>query len=193
MSNLHENLSSEMAGIVFDKKHTDGTKIPEMFLMEEWGRTVSKFSPMVMFDYITFENLLIGDLHQLEIELDNLRIYVKNSLKFRWDNDIVAATNIYGIPFKFSIHGTHLSIWDATGGTIIFSAELDSDPIKRKTQIASATKDTELYTAGKIHCSDCGEIQEYHEIGRNRYFAGLFCNKCWEGKWKAIEAKENYD
>lgn len=51
---------------------------------------------------------------------------------------------------------------------------------------------TREYLDGIIHCSDCDKTIFKNEIA-GRYFAGVYCDECWNGKWKAIESKENYD
>lgn len=50
-----------------------------------------------------------------------------------------------------------------------------------------------LFQDGKIHCADCGKLMNYEENRSHRYFAGLYCDECWNGKWKAIEAEETYN
>ena len=51
------------------------------------------------------------------------------------------------------------------------------------------------YLNGYVHCSDCGakfpasEVEGYHRS----YFAGKYCQHCWDTKWAAIEAQETYD
>jgi DNA replicative helicase MCM subunit Mcm2 (Cdc46/Mcm family) len=51
----------------------------------------------------------------------------------------------------------------------------------------------DMWIDGKMYCSDCGEVIEVAGSHRKMYFAGRFCENCWERKWKAIEARENYD
>ena len=46
-----------------------------------------------------------------------------------------------------------------------------------------------LFKQGLIRCADCGKIMNYEENRSHRYFAGLYCDECWNGKWKAIEAQ----
>ena len=52
--------------------------------------------------------------------------------------------------------------------------------------------DISNYLNGYISCSDCGKLIKRTEVA-GTYFAGSYCKDCWEGKWKAIEAKETYD
>lgn len=55
---------------------------------------------------------------------------------------------------------------------------------------------TKGYCENKIHCSDCGKeiINDRCNGGiAGRFYAGCYCDDCWNGKWQAIEAKENYD
>jgi len=91
-------------------------------------------------------------------------------------------------------HVYSLTLWDVTGNQTIYSNEWYhpnyDQPIPRKIiqEMESAVAN---YETNKIRCSDCGA--ETNADTRRRYFAGTYCEKCWEGKWKEIEAKETYD
>ena len=49
------------------------------------------------------------------------------------------------------------------------------------------------FANGVIHCSDCGIAFPVTEIKGKAFYAGIYCQHCWDNKWKAIEAAENYD
>lgn len=51
----------------------------------------------------------------------------------------------------------------------------------------------EQFEKDKIHCCDCGKECDYQDIRYNRYFAGIYCDDCWNRKWKAIEEAETYE
>ena len=59
-------------------------------------------------------------------------------------------------------------------------------------QISWIESATEEYCNGLIHCSKCGKKVKQSEIA-GRYFAGIYCQECWEGGVREIEARENYD
>lgn len=93
------------------------------------------------------------------------------------------ATNV------FEIH-----LWDSTGlcalgGWTVIQAP---DEIIGKEMQKAIREACELFVQGKLHCSDCREVILKSEIAGS-YFAGKYCEKCWEGKWRAIEAKETYN
>ncbi len=48
------------------------------------------------------------------------------------------------------------------------------------------------FIGGKINCSDCGKIISNEEVA-GKYFAGQYCEECWERTWREIEAKETYN
>jgi len=48
------------------------------------------------------------------------------------------------------------------------------------------------FTRGVVQCSHCGTKIKKEEVA-GRYFAGVYCTECWEGKYKAIEARETYN
>ena len=53
-------------------------------------------------------------------------------------------------------------------------------------------KVTDDYLKGVVKCSDCKKTILESEIA-GRYFAGIYCEDCWNSKWKKIEEKETYD
>lgn len=109
-------------------------------------------------------------------------------------------TNIYGDPYTWSWytspqgHGS-LHVWNSTGNTQIALVSFPDNlsEKERRGLVNGVVKRMEEFSVGYIHCSDCGEKIKYHDETGGRYFAGIYCQKCWDGKWKAIEAKENYN
>ena len=53
-------------------------------------------------------------------------------------------------------------------------------------------KVTADYLKGVVKCSDCKKTILENEIA-GRYFAGIYCENCWNSKWKKIEEKDTYD
>ena len=160
-------------------------------------------TPYIVVDYMTFQNGMMGDIDKFVEELKEAGDAVKVAVDHRWANPNIRFSNIYGAEFAFGLYGhTHLitkqtwydlSVWDNTGNTSIISGIVPEDISERRDFVKKVLDTSEIFTAGKIHCSDCGKVVNYQEVSRNRYFAGIYCNECWEGKWKAIEAKENYN
>lgn len=50
----------------------------------------------------------------------------------------------------------------------------------------------ELWISGRIHCSDCKKVTDADGARKRHYFAGRYCQSCWNRKWKAVEAAESY-
>ena len=160
-------------------------------------------TPYIVVDYMTFQNGMMGDLDKFIEELKEVGNAVKVAVDHKWANPNIRFSNIYGTEFSFGLYGhTHLitkqtwydlSVWDSRGSTSIISGIIPEDSSEREAFVKKVLDTSEHFTAGKIHCSDCGKLVNYHEVNGNRYFAGIYCNECWERKWKAIEAKENYN
>lgn len=96
---------------------------------------------------------------------------------------------------KFSIrtygHWDQLYIWANNGCTSIgHYDDIKDKSIEELVDIVET--DISNYLNGYIKCSDCGKLIKKAEVA-GTYFAGSYCKDCWEGKWKAIEAKETYD
>lgn len=159
--------------------------------------------PYVVVDYITFEKGMMGDLDKFIEDLDEISKAVKAAVGYKWAHGNTKFSNIYGETFKFGLYKDTnlvtkktkytLSVWDNTGTISIISDIVPEDSKERKSFVNKTVEFTEEFAAGKIHCSDCGKLENYHEVRSNRYFASTFCDRCWDGKWKKIEAKETYN
>lgn len=87
-------------------------------------------------------------------------------------------------------------VWCDNGGTTIYGAEKSEIASHGKAVIKFEVKHaiTDLLN-GIIHCSDCGKPMDRNEVKgyKRHYFAGAYCQTCWDSKWKAIEARETYN
>lgn len=126
---------------------------------------------------------------------------------YGFDNTHLLFSNVYGHLFAINIHFQDISrihtspkwefcIWDATGNTSIGTIW---QPVENKETDRLSDENykelrrlTENFTKGIVKCSACGkEINKVDIAGR--YFAGIYCQHCWDTKYKAIEAKETYE
>lgn len=80
-------------------------------------------------------------------------------------------------------------LWADDGGTMLVNGRFKTiEDFKKAEQDAIAN-----FENGMLKCSGCGKLVRYEDARKNRYFAGLYCNHCWETKYKAIEASETYN
>lgn len=97
----------------------------------------------------------------------------------------------YG-PERFTI-----TMWDEKGGTTL--CVINQLVINKETDILNnenykiLSQKSEMWMNGKMNCSKCGCEIDYKENFHHRYFAGIYCQTCWEGGMKQIEAQENYN
>lgn len=161
-------------------------------------------TPCIVIDYMTFQRGMMGDLGEFIEKLEEASKAVKRAVGENNRGSVkIRFSNGYGTEFAFMLSKhTHmttketwydLSVWDSLGHTSVISGIVPENSKERQAFIKKVVDFTEEYTRGKIHCSDCGKIVNYHDVQNNRYFAGIYCDDCWNRKWKAIEAKENYN
>lgn len=145
-------------------------------------------------------------------DADSIRVMTKAFKEltgYNFDNTHLKWSNIYGDLFAISVHaelppkhlkGTgqwDITIWDARGNTTIDVISFDikdvntdyipNDIYRRMEEV------TEDFSRGKVSCSGCGSKHDYSKIKHQKYFAGIYCNNCWETKYKAIESSETYE
>jgi len=89
-----------------------------------------------------------------------------------------------------------VNVWDETGNTTVIAfrfpiqdMQTDTLPTREFQRIITAC---ENYRKGTGSCSACKTELKLTEIA-GRYFAGIYCTKCWETKYRAIEAAETYE
>lgn len=154
----------------------------------------SIFVPMISFHYRDLFKLILENGENLDKDLEILRKEMKIVTNQQYDDSHFVVSNIYGDIFRFMIIGkpySCLSIWNMTDFGI-GKAIITNNREEAEKNLNDVKKRMEIYTEGKIHCSGCDNIEDYNHIKKHRWFAGIYCDNCWETKYKAIEAKENY-
>lgn len=93
--------------------------------------------------------------------------------------------------FVFSVT-RDFTIWDSDGSTTLGGYDIDCNAPPTSEFMDWLYQIIDDYSHKIIHCSDCGRsLPNGNHAGR--YFAGVYCKDCWERKWRAIEAAEDYE
>lgn len=98
--------------------------------------------------------------------------------------------------FSFSVYcgknnSVSIYIWDCDGVLSIGSYHQKQLQIMKST-LENIKVDLDNFIDNKIHCSGCNMLINMKDVAGS-YYAGRYCKDCWENKYKAIEAAENYD
>jgi len=93
--------------------------------------------------------------------------------------------------FRFLMGDKQFALWTDDDRSLGFFT-IDPHDVPSKDFIDWILKTTEEFINGIIHCSSCGKEINVSEIAGN-YFAGVYCQKCWDTKYKELEANESYD
>ena len=85
-------------------------------------------------------------------------------------------------------------MWYDGGNSILFKIDPEKN-LSEDEVLNMAAQYIEDYFNGYIHCSDCQKAFPKTETDgyKRSYFAGKYCQRCWDIKWKDIEAKEIYN
>ena len=99
--------------------------------------------------------------------------------------------------FTFSVYidrdnFVDVAFWDITSTKSVFNLTSKELTIIEK-QVNEIQKHLENYCNGIIECSECHKELQLGKDIAGSYYAGVYCNHCWETKWKGIEARDNYD
>jgi len=124
--------------------------------------------------------------------LEAYRKEFKRITGYQWDNNHALYTNYFGKKFAIHIIESSIAVWDDSGKTGLLTVEINGDVVTCEV-MDEIEKVTRQWMNGIIHCSACRKEIIYLKHNKNRYFAGVYCNKCWNDKYKAIEAAENYE
>lgn len=160
--------------------------------------------PSLTMDQWNFGNALMGDLNEFCASLELTTQAVIEATGYPYSNIETSFNVTSGDKYTFmlseemdcknpdDIRRWHdISIWADSGNLILYQAHLTDS--NRKAVVKEIMVRTREHASGNVHCSGCDKLVAQKEVSRNRYFAGIYCNDCWEGKWKAIEAKETYN
>jgi hypothetical protein len=167
---------------------------------------IKYIAPMVFYNS-NFQNYLKGDLHQFIDDLEENRKKLKEISGYTFDNSYFRFDNIYGTEFSFHINEKSIwnskerkfdklgifdiGVWDYTGRIHVFDGKIPNE--NRNEFINDLFSVCEKWSKGEKKCDDCGKWINYQENKSHRYFAATYCTECWERKWKAVEAAENYN
>ncbi len=164
------------------------------------------YKPAMIIDWYEFSKNLNGNIRGFIDEIEDNRKKLRAASGYAFDNNISRFRNMYDDEFLFIINEKtkkneetnkfektnifEVYVWNISDISVI-SIVLTNE--NKKEVIAKISDYCNLWSLGKIHCSDCDKIMDYEETKNNRYFGGIYCKECWEGKWKKIEAEETYD
>lgn len=154
------------------------------------------YEPLMVIDWYYFTRAIAGNLKEFKDGIEEQRKVLKEASGYYWDNGI--ASFRYGIDtFKFMLSdfksSWELSVWDASGSISLFTETIPSTSQAKREFMDMLTNVCNMWRKREMFCSDCGKVISYTENMSHSYFASVFCTDCWERKWKAIEAKENYN
>jgi hypothetical protein len=143
------------------------------------------FKPSIVIGYEQFANLLLGDLNNLYKEIEETSKQVRTASNYGWGNNIFRISSSYGTEFKSLFSSHSINLWDIHD----FSVANE----ERKKSISRIGQKIAKYDRGLISCSKCGKEIELQLHSRNRFYAGIYCNSCWENGVRQQESKENYN
>jgi len=161
-------------------------------------------TPAVIIYEREFHNTPLWQFETNNKDADSLNHYeneLKNVVGYRYGNhhrflQIVSGGHLFSFNIYLMEHKNmwEIHLWDTTGNRTVIGTsfkvvnkETDCIPDDEFNKIIDACRD---FMNGTYICSGCGEKTK-HIAGR--YFAGQYCQKCWDNKYKAREASENYN
>lgn len=146
-----------------------------------------------------FIGKLEGNLNDFVEELNSIKKHYKDNSNWLQGDDVFRVRNIFGTEFSFLLTQDKymendiytLSVWDYAGDTLVFAGRIPNN--NRISFIRNFKITTDNYSNGIIKCGECKKDIPYQQNRSHRYYAGIYCDKCWNEKWKSIEEKENYN
>lgn len=86
-----------------------------------------------------------------------------------------------------------LSLWAKNGCLALGTWNAQSGTNLSEEQYKDIILVLDTYLEGKMRCSKCGDWIPLPTGYVRMYFAGAYCEKCWEGGMKQQEARETYE
>ena len=165
--------------------------------MSSYDNLLGKFTPVMVFTVQQLFDLFSAGVENAETYVTQTERVLQDVANLRIRNSHTLINNSYGDEFKFLITKEFktdyiLNIWSKSDEIIEKALLKDYRPYLIDLQI-HVNDVLDRYSRGYIVCSDCGTEHKREEIKKNRCSAGIYCDNCWNKKWKAIEAKETYN
>ena len=148
--------------------------------------------PAIIIAYSNLRMYILEDIDYFRKELEEMRKRVKLATGYQYDNSCFRTSSIYGTEFPFHLSLDNLHLWDIHS-IVVAEENLSKDVELRRGALNRISKKIDLYDKGIITCSKCHEEIEMRPVRGNRFYAGIYCNDCWEGGVRQQEAKENYN
>jgi len=151
--------------------------------------------PWLMFNAPQVKEQLLRNPAKFANEIEDLRKSVSESINYKWANSHHHMKTSRGkiVAFQASNNkdGVSFNMW-TTNSESLGGCGMGSGKRAWEIRIKELFARLDLYDAGQAHCSDCQEVMDMKLMG-GRYFGGIYCQSCWDNKWKAVEAKETYN
>ena len=99
------------------------------------------------------------------------------------------------LPNVFESNAWEIMIWNSAGDPQVYKTGYfiaDPDQPIPEPILEGILKALYNYIQGIIKCHGCGKEISFGQIA-GAYFAGRYCEKCWESKFRKLEAKESYN
>lgn len=168
----------------------------------------SFITPAVIIYQGNFPKINLIDLdgnNKSEDSLNHIEDQFKTIVGYRWGNmhrflQIISGGHlfVFAVYFQKTINPNKqywcVDVWNESGGISVSNVTfpvIDKENDKIPSDIFNKIiNDCCDYGNNIYKCSGCGT--KMNKIA-GQYFAGIYCQKCWDTKYKAIEAKETYD
>ena len=151
--------------------------------------------PWLIYNTGQVQKQLIENPNKFVREIEDLRKSVSESINYKWGNThhhMWSPGHRHLLAFQVTCNtkGLSLNVWTTNSESLASCGSGGGKDWEEK--VKAVFRRIALIDEGQAHCSDCQEIMSMDEKG-GRYFGGIYCQSCWDGKWKAVEAKETYD
>lgn len=164
--------------------------------------------PAVIIYQGNFQKIKLIDLDtnsKSDESLNHIENEFKKIVEYRWGNQhrflqIISGGHLFVFSVYFQTTKNpnkqiwNVTIWNDSGGIGVTSANfpvVDKENDTIPTDIFhKLIQDCCDYSNNIYKCSGCGN--KMNKIA-GQYFAGIYCQKCWDSKYKAMEVRETYD
>lgn len=190
-----ENFTGELVNYLVDSGVTYCPAFGDITNIQSQLMELSRFDTFVCFDFSLLDNAVNSNAMWSDINhLCEIFMITRNTiLGYNYGNNMCKIRYMDKL-FTFRIYDNYsieINFRDETGSQSIVSIETKDDCITRE-QVNLIKKHLQNYCKGIISCSDCGKSIDKSDIA-GRYYAGTYCNECWDKKWKEIASKDNYE
>ena len=149
------------------------------------------FTPHLSFSVYDLTNIPLKEIIE---QYEKLRVSVKETTGYYWDNSHLMVSDLFGGLYAFGIspNGETLTLYNPAGNSYLGEFKANNKGTLNREDRDKINEICENYMRGNVPCSVCGKFISINDIAGS-HFASIYCKDCFKGQIKEAALNETYN